>query len=476
MKLYHSLSELFFTRKKYALKFFLASLPLVMVCIVELIFFYFMSIGRLNISFGIAVLLMLTVTSIAALTTLYLFNQLLIPLRHAKSALNNYAASRALPQLPIKYQDEAGLLLNNIQETLTELDQLIAEKSDMIDLLSHDLRSPVGRILSLSNLIRTDKETEKSIYANFITNECNSLLRMLENILLMLKENSQVFKLTNVNLKQIIDETVHFFAFAATQKKLSLVVSIDEDIYIPVQQELFMQAVRNIIGNAIKFSPDGKSVFISATQVDDQVSLCIADQGLGFNPIDIQKIFDRFTAAGKKGTHGEASTGLGLYLSKKIVERHGGKLIAESKGPNMGASFTILLYKLITKKQKGRTRIMPEKVDLGEKIITNVMEKITDKLTSEDKVNNSEKVNKEENVNTPGNIIAEEQKNGSEKLITEEKLNISKKLFTPKTVSFPQRTKAEKDEMRGRIIKQGKGDNSGKTKVPQSHYVSNRHH
>jgi len=79
--------------------------------------------------------------------------------------------------------------------------------------------------------------------------------------------------------------------------------------------------------------------------------LSIRDEGIGFLPDDFNKIFDRFTTAGKKGTHGEGSIGLGLYLSKKIIEKHDDKLIARSDGINKGATFTIILYQLIKNKR-----------------------------------------------------------------------------------------------------------------------------
>ena len=178
---------------------------------------------------------------------------------------------------------------------------------------------------------------------------------MLENILAILKEEQQEFRLEFVNLHELIEETVAFFQFSIAEKKLTMEVSIDESIYMPIQPQLFKQAIRNIIGNAIKFSPDGKKITIQAAQNEEQIELCVKDQGLGFKPSDMKKIFERFTTAGKKGTHGETSTGLGLYLSKKIIENHGGLLEAESEGVYKGASFKIILYRLIIKKPQEKT-------------------------------------------------------------------------------------------------------------------------
>ena len=113
--------------------------------------------------------------------------------------------------------DEARTLLSDIQDTIVHLDNMLAEKNDMIDLLSHDLRSPVNRILALSNLVKIDDETKKEIYADYIAEECKSLLSVLENILLMMKEDSRPFKLGQVNLSELIEETVRYNKFDLTQ-------------------------------------------------------------------------------------------------------------------------------------------------------------------------------------------------------------------------------------------------------------------
>jgi signal transduction histidine kinase len=262
--------------------------------------------------------------------------------------------------------DEARTLLSSIQDTIVNLDSMLAEKNDMIDLLSHDLRSPVNRILGLSNLIKIDDDTKKEIYADYITEECNSLLSVLENILMMLKEDSRPFTMTHVNLKDLIDETVRFFDFALNEKRLKVQVSIDKSIFISVQKELFVQAVRNIMGNAIKFSSDGKNILLSAKQENDRVSLSIKDEGLGFMQSEIERLFDRFTSTGKKGTHGEASIGLGLYLSKKMIEKHDGKLVAASEGINKGATFTIILPSLVIKKPGAKSISKPADTNAAE--------------------------------------------------------------------------------------------------------------
>jgi signal transduction histidine kinase len=347
MKLYEFFSRTGLTRKSYALKFFLVALPLIIIAFAEVIIFSSMDAGTMGfpvVAIGVLILIA------AAVFMLVMFRWLVSPLLVAREALEKYLTTNDLPNLPEDHDDAAGQLMGSIQATITKMNSLIIEKSDMIDLLSHDLRSPVGRILSLSELIKLDDDGSKDLYADYITSEGTGLLSLLENILMILKEDNNVFTLERVNLSKLVHETLNFSQFSISEKNLGLTAKIDEDIFIFVQRHLFTQAVRNILGNAIKFSPDGKVIHITGRQDEDQIFLSIKDEGLGLAATDIPKIFDRFTSAGKKGTRGESSTGLGLYLSKKIVERHGGQLVVESEGTNMGASFTIVLYKLITKK------------------------------------------------------------------------------------------------------------------------------
>ncbi len=352
MRVYKYLSKIPLTRDNYALKFFLVALPGMLLPCIMLV--------CLLINKGYPTNVMMTAGIIVLLTTFMLiyftwraFQQLAQPVGLALSAISGYnTANRELPSLPVEFQDEVGLLLKELQEFIDYIDLQLTEKSDMIDLLSHDLRSPVARIHGLGNLIKLDENPENVEYAEYIINECKNMTTLLENILLMFKEDSNAFEAQIVNLKSLVVDSVNFFQIAANDKQLTLSVDISDDLYINVQQGLFTQAVRNILGNAIKFSKEGKSIFITAKRDAQEVIITIRDEGVGMKHEDLAKIFERFTSAGKKGTKGEASFGLGLYLSKKIIEKQGGKIVAESGGVNKGAQFVITLYQLITKKRK----------------------------------------------------------------------------------------------------------------------------
>lgn len=331
------------------MKFFVALFPLIFMLLLQLGFHFLVLTGHVSVSKAVVVCSELILSTLACYCSYYLFRQLVAPLKLAKTALDEYELLRQLPALPVVFDDEAGALLESIQHTISKMDKLITGKTDMIDLLSHDLRSPVGRIISLAELIRIDPEDNKELYCKYIEKECNGLLRMLENILVMLKDDSGESTFEQVNLKKVVQETVDFFDFRIAEKKLDVRIGIDGAIMVDVQQDLFVQSLRNIISNAVKFSPDGKSIVIDARVEPDRLFLAVIDEGMGFKQSEVQHLFDRFSSAGKKGAKGEASTGLGLYLSKKIIERHGGQLIAQSAGINKGAAFTIALTRFTVK-------------------------------------------------------------------------------------------------------------------------------
>lgn len=105
--------------------------------------------------------------------------------------------------------------------------------------------------------------------------------------------------------------------------------------------KLFKQVVKNLLSNAIKFSYPGTEVKVSTYKKDAKTFIDITDSGMGFEPQVAERLFDRFTKNGRKGTAGEPSTGIGLYLSRKIVKHHKGALTASSNGKGTGATFTI---------------------------------------------------------------------------------------------------------------------------------------
>jgi signal transduction histidine kinase len=347
MRLYQQLSGIRFLRKNYSLKFlFIAFLgihiPLIGI-IVYLVFFRTEDhISPLNIF-----MLTLVLTLSATAATLFVLNHLLSPIRLSKDTLVNFIQKNTRPNLPEMYLDEAGVLMQSVQYSLNRLQKMDDERNDLLSLLSHDLRTPLTQIISINRLLKTEKDMSRiSEYTSMIDYCVDNQLKLVENIFLVLKLKDYEIKkddITPVSLKALVDKQVSLMETKLSDKKLTILTSVPDTIMVEVKTVLFERVIFNLLINAIKFSYVGGEISITASQEHDRINMKVADNGMGFHPQQAEELFKRFTPAGKKGTSGEPSEGLGLYLSRKITEQHKGSVTAASNGPNQGATFTVTL-------------------------------------------------------------------------------------------------------------------------------------
>ena len=105
----------------------------------------------------------------------------------------------------------------------------------------------------------------------------------------------------------------------------------------------FKQVFNNLIGNAIKFSQPGSQIKVNAKKDESEIKIEVIDEGLGFKKDAAEALFKPFTEHSRKGSKGESSQGMGLFIARRFVNKHSGKLIATSLGPNKGATFSIYL-------------------------------------------------------------------------------------------------------------------------------------
>jgi signal transduction histidine kinase len=345
MRIYQILSR-FPLLKKYSYKFlFIAFLGIHVPLIGTIIYMVFgddTTLTHENI-----ILMVLSFTLIATAATLFVLNQLLEPLIIAKNALEAYIQSRALPSLPVTFKDEAGVLMQKVQTALMSMDEFVQAKKDMVTLLSHDLRSPIARTLGLAELLKSDLPwSEAQEYIELIRQENKNQLALLDYILEQLRHEQLEItedKKEYINLKELVQRSINTLSSIISQKNLEITVDLPEKFKVRVEKILFGQVILNLLHNACKFSfPNGKIHFETKSH-NNLTHIQIKDQGIGFYQSGIEKYFQRFTDFGQQGTAGEKSTGIGLYLSRRIIERHSGSLKGKSDGPNKGATFEIVI-------------------------------------------------------------------------------------------------------------------------------------
>ena len=223
-----------------------------------------------------------------------------------------------------------------------DLEKVLKLKDDFINQLGHDLKNPLGPLVYLLPVLekRSTREDEKEMFAVINRNVeyiRNLVKRTLE--LAQLNSPSYTLDLIQTNLHGEVDKIVQMQQALSTKHNIDLKNNIPDDILISIDVMGFKELVHNLLNNAVKYSPEGGEVRIDATQKDDtSILVSITDTGIGITKEQIPHLFDEFYKV-DGSRHDFNSTGLGLSICKKIVEKHGGTIWAESKGPGKGSTF-----------------------------------------------------------------------------------------------------------------------------------------
>ena len=232
-------------------------------------------------------------------------------------------------------------------EKLVVLDQ---EKTHLMGVVAHDLRSPINQVRGVLEIIKltTDGTNEEQMqHVNIAINSLLRLDKMINRILDVnaLEQSEGQLDFNKYDLADILEPILESSEQSASTKKIDFVKDIPHNLYYANLDENYAaQIFENLISNAVKFSPFNTKVFIKLTNQQDTVKVIIQDEGPGFAKEDLKKIFGKFQKLSAKPTAGEPSTGLGLSIVKKYVDLMEGDLLLESE-PGKGAKFTIMFKK-----------------------------------------------------------------------------------------------------------------------------------
>jgi signal transduction histidine kinase len=145
-----------------------------------------------------------------------------------------------------------------------------------------------------------------------------------------------------VDLWDLVNEVVNLLRGSAENKQIHLEAIVDEDLSAFVDPNMINTVVRNLVSNAIKFTPCGGEVVVESRQTKDFVEITVRDSGVGIKPEDIEKLFRIDEHVIQNGTENETGTGLGLILCKEFIDKHNGQLFVKSEA-NKGSSFIFTL-------------------------------------------------------------------------------------------------------------------------------------
>jgi signal transduction histidine kinase len=226
-----------------------------------------------------------------------------------------------------------------------EAQELERLKSEMIRMASHDLRNPLNNLIGYTQLLEMSLEeagmtSAQQMYLRYMNSSSETMRVLLEDLLTLERiESERAREWRPFDLSSLVAEVVESQLAGAAFKGQTLTLEGSPGLP-PILGSLaqLRQAVANLIGNAIKYTPEGGHIAVTVRREEGGVAVSVADDGYGISPARQERIFERFYRAREPGTEHVAGTGLGLSLVKTVIERHGGRVWFSSV-PGEGSTF-----------------------------------------------------------------------------------------------------------------------------------------
>jgi signal transduction histidine kinase len=266
------------------------------------------------------------------------------PIQRTEARVSEIAAGDFSGHLDVPNQDELGSLARNVNRMNDELSRLYGEletasrhKSEFLASMSHELRTPLNAIIGFSQVLRQrmfgELNAKQEEYLDDILSSGNHLLSLINDVLDLSKvEAGQVeLELADFSLREALERGVAMVRERATKSGVMVTLELDPGVdVVHGDERRLRQVVFNLLSNAVKFTPGGGAVDVWAARSNGAVRVSVSDTGPGIAPADQERIFEEFQQT-ELGARQREGTGLGLALSRRLVELHGGRLWVESE-------------------------------------------------------------------------------------------------------------------------------------------------
>jgi two-component system, OmpR family, sensor histidine kinase BaeS len=286
---------------------------------------------------------------IALLLGVFLSRTLTRPIRELTRATQAVSEGDLSQQVPIRSNDELGELGKAFNKMSAELSRSVNARKQMTADIAHELRTPLSLILGHAEAVHDGVLPPTRENFEIIREEATRLEHLVDDlrILSLADAGELTINLQTIEPQRLLHEVASIYQYQAQRKNIRLDLDIASPLStIEVDPGRMTQVLTNILDNALRHTPEGGKIILSAkdASADDQVELAIQDSGPGLNAEDLDRIFERFYRKDPSRQREDGGSGLGLAIAKSIVQAHGGQLSAES-GVGKGLKVIITLPK-----------------------------------------------------------------------------------------------------------------------------------
>jgi signal transduction histidine kinase len=258
------------------------------------------------------------------------------PIESLTKSVQNITQGKYDTKVDVTSKDEIGELGNAFNMMTTKLYQVDERRRKFVSNVSHELRTPMTSMKIVSETLLANSTWEESVYREFLNDihiEVDRLNNIIDSLLYLVrveKDDLELdYNMTYVNY--LIEWVIKTLKPIADQKNIDLKLVSHNKVQIQLDQEKMQQCLLNIIGNSVKYTPEGGSVTIDLSELKEIVSIKIIDTGIGIPEKDLPFIFDRFYRVDEARARKTGGTGLGLAIAQQIVMLHQGTIEVESQ-------------------------------------------------------------------------------------------------------------------------------------------------
>ncbi len=283
----------------------------------------------------------------ALLVSWFLSRRIVAPIRNLTNATQHIAEGHYDERVEVNGADEIAQLAARFNQMATQLEQVESMRRQLIGDVTHELRTPLTSIKGymeglVDGVLPSTPETFNQIHL-----EAGRLSRLVDDLQELSRVESKAYSLDirSFAVSNLVQTTIKRLLPQATAKRINLHSSLPADLPpLQADEDRVTQVLVNLVANAIQYTPEGGDVTVTAARHANEVHISVADTGVGIPAEHLANLFTRFYRVDKsRSRNAGGGSGIGLTIAKHLVEAHGGRIWAESKGDGLGSTFTFSL-------------------------------------------------------------------------------------------------------------------------------------